>query len=154
MTLPFFRKKKRHLEYPNTISWFLGESVPKEFGLEYGSGRRPDYEIYMNQYCELRQHLFNEHVKTLPKDIQTQLRRRKHPSQSHSKVHQAEPILQRLKDVLSGMEFVKDVSIKTAQMDLVQFDVILANEPTIEQAEMIPEFIEGYIINIAWDHNG
>jgi hypothetical protein len=154
MKFPMFSKKKSHLEYTNISSWVQGESVPKGFGLEYGSGRRPDYKIYMTQYCELRQHLFDNHIKTLPDEIQKQLKCRQHPSQSHSKIKQAEPVLQRLKNNLAGLDFIKDVSIKNAQMDLVQFNVILKNEPTLEQAEMIPEYWEGYIINMVWSHNG
>jgi hypothetical protein len=150
MKLPFFRKKAKHLEYTSTFGWFHGESVPKGFIQEYGSGRRPDYEIYVNQFCELRQNLFDKHLKTLPKEIQEQLKNGEHPSQSHAQFNQAEPVLQRLKDILSGMDFIKDVSIKTGQMDLVQFNVTLINEPTIEQYEMMPEFFEGYVINIVW----
>lgn len=154
MKSPFFNKKKSHLKYTSTSSWFHGESVPKGFALEYGSGRRPDYKVYVTQYRELRQHLFDKHMKTLPDEIQTQLKNRQHPSQTHAKKQQAEPVLQRLKDTLSGFDFVKDVSIKMAQMDMVQFNVSLKNEPTIEQAEMIPEYLEGYIINTVWNHNG
>jgi hypothetical protein len=91
--------------------------------------------------------------KTLPEEIQNQLKSGQHPSQSHSKIKQAEPVLQRLKDILSGKDFVKDVSIKRAQMDLVQFNVVLENEPTLEQAEMIPEYLEGYVVNMVWNRN-
>ena len=128
--------------------------MPKGFGVEYGSGRRPDFEIYVTQYCELRQHLFEKHLKTLSDEIQEQLRSGHHPSQSHSRIEEAVPVLQRLKTLLSGLEFIKEVAIKSAQMNLVQFDVILKSEPTLEQAEMIPEYFEGYVINIIWNHGG
>jgi hypothetical protein len=154
MKFPVFNKKKSHLEYNNISLWIHGESVPKGFFVEYGSGRRPDFKVYISQYCELRQHLFDNHIKTLPDEIQKQLKSGQHPSQSHSKIMQAEPVLQRLKDTLAGLDFVKDVSIKNAQMDLLQFNVILKNEPTLEQAEMIPEYLEGYVINMVWSHNG
>jgi hypothetical protein len=154
MKLPGFNKKRSHLEYTSTASWFHGESVPKGFGVEYGSGRRPDFKIYVTQYCELRQHLFDKHLKTLPDEIQKQLKSGQHPSQSHSKIKQAETVLQRLKNLLSGLDFIKDVSIKNAQMNLVQFNVILENEPTLEQAEMIPEYFEGYVINTVWTRGG
>ena len=153
MKFPFSNKKKSHLEYTSISSWFHGESIPKGFALEYGSGRRPDYKVYMTQFCELRQHLFDKHMKTLPKEIQTQLKNRQHPSQSHTTKQQAKPVLQRLKNALSGLDFVKDVSIKMAQMNMVQFNVILKSEPTVEQAEMIPEYLEGYIVNTVWNHN-
>jgi hypothetical protein len=153
MKNPFFKKKKSHLDYTSIYSWLHGESVPKGFFVEYGSGRRPDFKLYVDQFCELRQHLFDTHVKTLPDEIQKQLKSRQHPSQTHAKIKQAEPALQRLKDILSGLDFIKDVSIKSAQMDLVQFNVILKGEPTLEQAEMIPEYFEGYVINMVWKHN-
>ena len=138
------------MEYNSIYGWFKGESVPKAFGLEYGSGRRPDYKVYMEQFCELRQHLFDKHLKSLPDEIQNQLKNRQHPSQTHAKINQAEPVLQKLKATLTGLDFVKDVSIKTAQMDLVQFNVILKSEPTLEQAEMVPEYLEGYVVNTIW----
>ena len=154
MKFPVFSKKKSHLEYTSISSWIHVESVPRGFGLEYGSGRRPDYKIYMDQYGELRQHLFDKHIKTLPDEIQKQLKSGRHPSQSHSKIKQTEPVLQRLKDIVAGLDFIKDVSIKKAQMDLVQFNVILKNEPTLEQAEMVPEYLEGYVVNLVWSQNG
>ena len=154
MKFPFFKKKKSHLEYTSISRWFHGESVPKGFALEYGSGRRPDYKVYMTHYCELRRHLYENHIKTLPEEIQKQLKSGQHPSQTHVKIKQAEPVLQRLKDILSGLDFVKDVSIKNAQMELLQFNVIVRNEPTFEQTEMIPEYFEGYVINTVWKKNG
>ena len=153
MSLKPRTQKKSHLEYTSIASWFHGESVPKGFAGECGSGRRPDYQIYVDQYCELKQHLFERHIKTLPDEIQKQLQSRQHPSQSHAKINQALPILQTLKAILCGLDFVKDVSIKNAQMDLVQFNVVLENEPTLEQAEMIPEYFEGYVVNTVWKHN-
>jgi len=154
MKLPFSNKKKGHLEYKSISSWFHGESVPKGFAVEYGSGRRPDFKVYVDQYCELRKHLFDNHIKTLPDEIQKQLKSGQHPSQTHAKIMQAEPVMQRLKTILSGLDFIDNVSIKNAQMDLVQFNVILKTEPTVEQAELIPEFFEGYIVNMVWNHNG
>jgi len=154
MKFPAFNKKKSHLGYTSTASWLHGESVPKGFVVEYGSGRRPDFKIYVTQYCELRQHLFDQHLKTLPDEIQKQLKSGQHPSQSHSKIKQAEPVLQRLKDLLSGLDFIKEVSIKNAQMNMVQFNVFTNNEPTLEQAEMIPEYFEGYIINSLRNRDG
>ena len=108
----------------------------------------------MTHYCELRRHLYENHIKTLPEEIQKQLKSGQHPSQTHVKIKQAEPVLQRLKDILSGLDFVKDVSIKNAQMELLQFNVIVRNEPTFEQTEMIPEYFEGYVINTVWKKNG
>src|SRR5262249_26820920 len=131
MKFPTFNRKKNHLEYTSIASWFHGDSVPKGFGVEYGSGRGPDFKVYVTQYCELRQHLFDKHLMTLPDEIQKQLKTGKHPSQSHSRIKQAEPVLQRLKDILAGLDFVENVSIKNAQMDLVQFNVTLKNEPTL-----------------------
>jgi hypothetical protein len=150
MKFPRFNKKKSHLEYTSIASWFHGESVPKGFAVEYGSGRRPDFKVYVDQFCELRQHLFDKHLKTLPDEIQEQLKTRQHPSQSHSRIKEAEPVLQTLKDILAGLDFVEDVSIKNAQLGLLQFNVTLKSEPTLEQAEMIPEYLEGYIINTVW----
>ena len=154
MKPPIFNKKKSHLEYTSISGWFHGESVPKGFAQEYGSGRRPDFKVYMDQYCELRQHLFDSHIKTLPDEIQKQLKSGQHPSQTQSKIKQAEPVLQRLKNNLAGLDFIKDVSIKNAQMDLVQFNVTLKSEPTLEQAEMIPEYFDGYVVNMVWRHDG
>ena len=153
MKFSWFKKKKSHLDYTSWASWFYGESVPKEFVLEYGSGRRPDYKVYMNQSCELRQHLFDKHLKTLPAEIQQQLKNGLHPSQTHSKIKQAEPVLQRLKDLLSGLDYLNDISIKRAQMDLVQLKVTLKNEPTLAQEERIPEYFEGYVVNMVWIHD-
>jgi hypothetical protein len=149
MKLPFSEKKK-HLQYTSIFGWLHGESVPRSFFADYGSGRRPDYKIYVDQFCKLRQFLFNKHCEALPKEIQEQLKEREHPSQSRAKCKQAEPALQRLQDMLSGIEFVKEISIKEAQMDLVQFNVALVSEPSVKQYEMIPEFFEGYVVNIVW----
>lgn len=150
MQFPFFMKKKSHLEYTSISGWLHGESVPQKFALEYGSGRRPDYKVYMTQFCELREHLFERHIKTLPEEIQKQLESGQHPSQSQANIGQAEPVLKRLKDILSGLDFVEDVSIKRAQMNLAQFNVIVKDEPTLQQSEMIPEYFEGYVINTVW----
>jgi hypothetical protein len=154
MKFPFFKKKKNHLEYASIASWMHGECVPNGFGADYGSGRRPDFGVYVDQYCDLRQHLFDKHVRTLPDEIQKQLKSGQHPSQSHEKIKQAEPVLQRLKEILSGLDFIKDVSIKNGQMGFVQFDVTLKKEPIFEQAEMVPEYFEGYVVNTRWTSNG
>ena len=154
MKWPTFKSKKRHLKYTSVASWLHGESVPRNFAVEYGSGRRPDYKIYMDQFCELRQHLFEKHVLTLSKNCQDQLRNGEHPSFAHSKVDQAEPVLKRLRAILSSHTKVREIRIKTAQMGRVQFNVILKDEPTLEEAEMIPEYFEGYIVNTCWTRKG
>ncbi len=55
---------------------------------------------------------------------------------------------------MAGLDFVEDVSIKNAQIDLVQFNVKLKHEPTLEQWEMVPEYFEGYVINTVWIPKG
>ena len=37
-----------------------------------------------------------------------------------------------------------------AAEEKTSFNVILKNEPTLEQWEMIPEYFEGYVINTVW----
>jgi hypothetical protein len=148
--LPFFKREKRkaYLEYSTIRSWRQCENVPLNFVVEYGSGRRPDYEVYMDQFCELRQHLFEKHLQTLPKETQSQFKRREHPSQSHSKAELALPVLEKLRNLLEDYDFVEGIEIKCAQMDLVQFNVILNRDATITELEPVPEYIDGYVINL------
>jgi hypothetical protein len=145
---------KRHLKYHNITAWFYGESIPENFFVEYGSGRRPDYKKYVEQFCELQKYLYQRHFNSLPKELRSQIAKGQHPSQSHERGHLAEITLQSLKDNISKHDFVKSVTIKFAQMNMIQFNVVIHGKLTVAQAEKIPEYIDGYIVKIVWDHNG
>ena len=132
---------KKHLEYGSVKEWIKNENVPNGFA------QVEDEELrgrYISEYGELRQHLFEKHIKSLTEEDQELFSKGKHPSQSWKFEKRAKPYAEKLQKELSKLNFVEKVSIGYYQMDRIVLSVDINCEVSEEEYEMIPWLYSGF----------
>lgn len=123
----------------------IGENVPEGFlKLE---DRRLLTE-YVDQYIELRRHLFAKHIKTLSRQERKQLKQGTHPSQSHKFADQAQPFATALEKEMKGMGYECRVTLGWNQMDLIVLDCDFDFAP--ENTDALPWLFRGLEIKYSW----
>ena len=102
-----------------------GEDVPPNFGMLDDEQRR---NRFIDEFGELRRHLFAKHATTLSDIDQQKLRDGKHPSQSHSFATDAEPYRERLDSHLRtlGISAV-EIALSWYHMDRIILSVTLSD---------------------------
>ena len=87
---------------------------------------------YIDIFGEIRKELFEQHLKSLPKDEQTLIRDGQHASQSHRFAEHASDYAVSLKNRLSDLGYVNDVKIGYYHMDRIVLTIELKEE--VEEA--------------------
>ena len=137
-----FSRRKPPLKYDNLYDWFVGENVPERFAFLDDSLER---DRWINQYAELRRHLFDEHIKTLPLDEQRQIREGSHPSQCHSKVADAKPYGDRLVLHLADLGYTARCGVGLYHMDRMVLFAELDHEPNMQEyGKLLPFYFDGF----------
>jgi hypothetical protein len=137
---PFRRKSQ--LSYPSVPAWMKGERIPADFVNIADDAER---DRVIRQFGELRQHLFGEHVRTLPPVERSLLSANRHASQSHDRTKEAERYAERLREHLGGLPFIKAVGLGAYHGD--RLVLVVEISPEARQAEVeshIPAFFFGF----------
>jgi hypothetical protein len=134
--------RKRHLRYRSKLEWLIGEKIPSPFT---AIRDRKRFDEVMNQYGELRQHLYEEHLKTLTTEQQIRIQSGKHPSQDHRLGQAALPHAQALAEKLKHLQFVATVGVGTYHGNRNVLDVFVDGVDLLNpQLLGIPDFFEGF----------
>ena len=148
---PFSPKPKRHLCYDSVREWMVGERVPENFFRLEDPALR---DKYITEYGELRRHLFEKHIRTLPETEQELFKTGRHPSESHRFAAQAEPYAERLQRHLESLgEKVAAVRIGFYHCDRIVLSVDLEPRPRAIDLETLPWLFEGFEIKYWVDPN-
>lgn len=140
----FFGRRKRHLRYNNLYDWFVGERVPERFVFLDDPTER---EKWITQYAELRQHLFDQHVRTLVPEEQMRIKEGRHPSQSHSGAEEASRYCESLVMHLADIGYRARVSIGFYHMDRIVLTAELDHMPAMaEYGKLLPLYYDGFEI--------
>jgi hypothetical protein len=144
----FFARKKRHFKYDNLYDWFVGERVPERFVFLEDETER---DKWITQYGELRQHLFERHLKTLSSEAQIRMREGRHPSQSHARVDEARPYIDLLTRHLADLGYPAHVRLIFHQMDRIRLSAALDHVPEkIEYGKLLPLYFEGFEVTYCY----
>ena len=131
-----------HLKYESVEEWMAGEGIPQGFVHE------PDPVLrdgYIRQYGELRRHLYDKHVLTLPADARLAIEEGRHPSQSHRFAEEALPYCGLLRDHLESLGFrVTDVHLAWGQCDLIKLSVEIPETLDDVQRRSLPWLFQGF----------
>lgn len=133
--------ENKHLKYGSVEEWLEDENIPNGI-LNVDDKQLRDK--YLKEYGELRQHLFDKHIKSLPKEDQELFEKGRHPSQSHEFKAKAKPYADALEKQLSSLGFVGNVSIGYYQMDRIVLSVDTNREISKEEHNMIPWLYKGF----------
>ena len=132
---------KKHLKYSSVEQWMEAENIPKNFVMINNDELR---DKYITQYAELREHLYAEHVKSLPSEDQRLIESGNHPSQKHSLAHEAEKYATNLKNELCGLVYINDISVGLYHGDRVIISVEVDEKTTKEEINRIPWLYRGF----------
>lgn len=132
---------KRHLDYRSIRAWIEGERIPTPITAIQDTKLR---DRYIEQFAELRRHLFDQHIKSLPKRERDLLACGQHPSQSHSRAKDAEPYAKRLFEAVRHLGCVESVKLGAYHMDRLVLNVMVLRELTRQELAELPDFFGGF----------
>jgi hypothetical protein len=133
---------ERHLKYDSIESWMAAENVPPNFIAIENEELR---DKYINEYGELRRHLFAKHAATLSDLDQQKLRDGNHPSQSHAFATEAEPYCRSLDRELRMLAVVADeIVLGWYHMDRIVLSVTLDESKFESTAHQRPWLFQGF----------
>jgi hypothetical protein len=139
---------KRHLRYPSLQAWLEGEGLKDPFSENVDPGER---DRRLNEYCELRQHLFAKHIKTLSRVERRELYQGTHPSQSHQFAERALPFVALLQEHLASLGFPSTVCLGAYHMERIVLSADLDTDPRDRKREL-PWLFRGFEIKYHWPH--
>jgi hypothetical protein len=137
--------KARHLRYHSIEEWMDREHIttlthPDDPALQ---------DRLFQQLGELRKHLWEQHIVHLTPEERQQLEAGQHPSQSHSRMDQAEPIFDEFRSQVASLPYVTQVHLGAYDMDRVIFQVIVSQEADWRTWQKdIPPFYRGFEVKI------
>lgn len=103
----------------------------------------------MDEFGELRKHLFEIHLKTLSPEQQRALLAGSHPSQDHSLTLQAKPFAEALAERLKTLQCVQDVSVANYHFNRNVLYVFVVGIDLLDpKLFAIPDFFEGFEVHI------
>lgn len=139
-------RRQSHLSYPSVAAWMEAERIPADFVNIPDAAER---DRVIGQYGELRRHLFEKHVRTLPPDEQTRLAQNRHPSQSHERMPEARRYADALREQLREVPFVRAVGLGAYHCDRVILCVEISPEVGEDEAlSRIPLLFSGFEVRI------
>jgi hypothetical protein len=134
-------RQKGHLEYDSIAAWFEGEGISTPIMQIKDEARRSKY---LEQLGELRQHLFDRHLKTLAREEQDLFHQGTHPSQNHAFKEAAKPYVEALRKDLSEADDVLDVRLGFLQGNRIGLEVVLKQTPSFEERIRKPWLYHGF----------
>lgn len=141
---------KRHLRYSSIEAWQKGEDLTESLPQIADPAER---DRRFNEYCELRQHLFAKHIRTLSREERRAFQQGKHPSQSHRFADRAEPFVASLRKHLGSLGFASKVGLGWYHMDRIVLWAELDEDPGERQREL-PWLFRGFEIKYRWPQSG
>ena len=135
-----FKSAKRHLKYSTVWEWKEKEGVPDDFFRYHDTSQR---DRWITEYGELRQHLFEKHIKTLTPEEQQMFREKRHPSQSHSFSDGAKPYCESLAAELKLLGII----FENIELGFYQMDRIILCVNIDPQQKIVP-------VQLPWLHRG
>ncbi len=138
----FFFSKRSHLQYESTEEWIKAEKIPIPVTKVEDEKTR---NKYLSQHSELRRHLFEKHLYSLPLEEQQLLKAKKHPSQSHAFAEAAQNYLVAFKKEMPILDCVEKVGLGNYHGDQFVIDVLLKSGTDSAQVRKhFPQFYRGF----------
>src|SRR3954447_15720811 len=123
-------RNKRHLKYDSVEAWIAAEGIPPINQISDPQQR----DRVFTQLGELREHLWQRHVRGLPEAEQALLQSGQHPAQSHKFQADAIPYAEALRQhLLSSGVPVHSVTIGLYHMDRLVLSVRLAPKANLDR---------------------
>jgi hypothetical protein len=116
--------KPRHLRYRSIEEWMEREHIKSRVHPEDPALQ----DRLFQQLGALRMHLWEQHIAHLTAEERHQLESGQHPSQSHARVHQAQPIFEEFRSRVACLPYVVEVVMGMYHADRIVFDVKLASD--------------------------
>ena len=124
----------------------VGESIPSPFSTIDDLEER---SRMMDEFGELRKHLFEQHLKTLSSEQQQALRDGRHPSQDHKLTLQAKRFADALAEKLKVLPCVHEVSVANYHFNRNVINVYVVGVGLLDpKLFVIPDFFEGFEVHI------
>jgi len=125
-----FKKKSgssspHHLTY-DTLEAFC-ESLPPDWMKHPDMAKR---DLWLEQFAELRKHLYDMHVATLTDEEQREIEAGTHPSQSHKFEERAQPFTIYLKEELARLGYNAQVKVGIYHCDRIVLSAKLDRTPS------------------------
>lgn len=115
-----------HLKFDSLEAWAKGIELPEDWT------RHPDQTqrgLWWEQYSELKEHLWQKHIRSLSDEEQKQFKDGTHPSMSHAFYERAQPYCDLLRDDLKRQGIEAVVKIGFYHMDRIVLSAYLAELP-------------------------
>jgi len=116
----------RHLTYDSLEAWAEGEELPKDWTKHPDKNQR---DLWWQQYAELKQHLWAQHITTLTPEERKEFETRTHPSLSHKFSDRAQPFTGHLKEELARLGYNADVNLGFYHLDRIILAATLDRTP-------------------------
>lgn len=143
-------KGKRHLKYDSIDDWMTAENVPSNFVSMENEKLR---DKFINEWGELRRHLFAKHASTLSGSDQQKLRDRNHPSQSHAFAKDAEQYCKSLNAHLKLLGIVADeIVLGWYHLDRIVLTVTLDESDLESTKQQRPLLFQGFEVFYSLKH--
>jgi hypothetical protein len=137
---------KPHLRYASVWQWFRAENVPLPLSSIADPAER---ERRQREYRELWSYPFAQHLAGLPEDEQQAFRDGRHPSQSHDRSAEAEPVAEQLRRELAARGIAAAVSVAHYLDGRTVLDVPLPTWPLDEEWPDDLSFFRGYEAHVS-----
>jgi hypothetical protein len=140
--------KPKHLRYSSVFAWTEAEKINGPIADEKLQSK------FMDQLGELRQYLFEKHLKTLSEVEREQLKTGSHSSQSHQKVKDADEFAEQLHSELLRLGF--DVEIRPGCYHANRVILSVFPDGKIDRANLakaVPQFFHGYEVMILFKNS-
>jgi hypothetical protein len=130
------------LSFHSIAEWGHCERVPK---FEQLSGA--DLDLAIAQLCELREHLWQQHVASLSEELQRLIALGRHPSRSWECEDEARPFTPLLEDHLAGIGFPATASVGYYHGDQIVLNAQLKSAPDPSAFHRtLPEYFMGFSV--------
>jgi hypothetical protein len=138
--------QKRHLRYRSLEAWYKGEGIS---GSLFQIADPEEQDRRLNEYAELRQHLFRKHLATLSSEEQRQFDEGAHPSQDWDYADAAKPFCPRLREHLAQLGFNAEVNLGFYHFERIVLCADLEADPG-ERRSTLPWLFRGFEVKYLW----
>lgn len=132
---------KPHLRHSSIAEWFKAEGL---VGPLVNIADEAERERRIHEFGELKRFLFAKHLATLTPEERRQFEKGDHPSQTHSFADRAKPVAEEFRRELQQFGVVARVDLGWYHLDRIVLSVALAENPTAEEYEQLPQFFRGF----------
>ncbi len=132
---------KRHLCYSSLFEWQDDTRIPHPI---YAIEDEAERNRWMNRSRELWEHLYQKHLKALPRSQRLLILAGKHPSQSHERIEEAESYSIAFSGHLASSGYSARVQAVRLQAGLLGLRVEFDEDPDGEMRRRLPDFFSGF----------